>query len=264
MGENIRSACFDCPEHLAGVPKDRCASRCEKRFEPLNKLGPAGIGSVRAHVEKSGEKTHVKLMEDLNTLEKKFERKEPVLEQRTENEQRTEADAGQLIDINELIETICRQFGIHRNRLYQKDGSTKILRPLRVKLANKLKDANLTYKEIAPLIGSKTGSVSSYVNNYNWPEIKSKPNKQNNIGGHTLDKKDAETTNNENILPGEGLEKETDVKIELTIDFTDHINIYDDLVELAGEKLRKPEYQVLWMLIKLYEKGIRTFEEFDN
>jgi hypothetical protein len=78
-----------------------------------------------------------------------------------------------------------------------------------------------------------------------------------------------ETCNTCRMLELENVEKAikehlSSPKKELIIDFKDHPDIYNELIQLAEDKLRKPEKQALWMFVKIYEKGLKTFPEFQD
>lgn len=170
MDKKIRSACFDCYEHLTGTDKGICAPKCEKRLIPISKIGPARKGSVKQFVKKS-------------------EQKEPDLKQNNQNNEHTTYGP-------EPEGRICS------NEACPKKGIKQPIDEFKTASSNNLYEICKTCRE-------------------------------SNLKSENPDSD----------------------KKEITIDFKDHSELYDQVLELAKERLRAPNKMILWILIKIYEKG---------
>lgn len=236
MEEKIVSACIGCWNEFGD--KNKCSTKCGKRMGPVMKIGPM-VASMEPTVKK------VTKVEDTPEYGKWFFSSH----------------------LDSLISSICTEHGIDREMLHSKDGSTKILRPLRVKLAQSLSAEGLKNKEIAPLIGCSMGSVSNYIN-----KKKLKTEAEQNVSGSEFTtfttfgeaplKKEIEMngrTEYEHVTKKKQ-EEGLDNKL-IHIDFKDLPDLYKDLLELSRERLRSPENQIIWILLKIQEKGMESVPE---
>lgn len=133
--------------------------------------------------------------------------------------------------IDALIDTICLEEGIDRKFLHSRIYSKKKLRPLRVKLSRALKEKGLKNKEIAQKIGCAEGSL------WNYMKTGRDEHRTSNAQHRTSNEK---IKKDEKI---EGPEKNT-----LIVDFSKHPETLERIKEIAADKLRKPENQVLYWL----------------
>lgn len=51
---------------------------------------------------------------------------------------------------------------------------------------------------------------------------------------------------------------------KITLDFIDHQDVHESLLALAKDRLRDPDQMALFILIKMFEKGLKLNENFDN
>jgi hypothetical protein len=239
LDEKIRSSCFDCPEHEADVPKDICAPKCEKRLGPVRKIGHPTLGTMDPVIKKRDKTTTDKLISDLNILDEMISSN-----MKLGNNPETGKTEMEKEPISEQKEPISEQKEDILNKKLSNTNQDELTEKI-------CPGKNCTHAGVLQPIDQFQTKISKNVyetcNTCRSIENKSSNKSQKQKGEILTDE------------PEEKIEKNS-IK-EITVNFTDHPEIYKELLELAEEKLRKPENQVLWVLIKISEKGLKTFPE---
>jgi len=120
------------------------------------------------------------------------------------------------------LETYCKQEGVSVEDVQSKSRNPKISEARKNIARAMAYSEGLDYKVIAVRLKVSNTTVWNYLN--------TKSDK--------LEKKPANTKNS------------------LTLDFSSCPEVYDDVLRLAGEELREPENQAVWILKSIYNKGM--------
>jgi hypothetical protein len=173
--------------------------------------------------------------------------------------------AKQTDDIHELfVQGVCDEFGITVDELRGK--TTKEITGVRVEILKRFEGRGLTYEKMGELIGSSSKMVGYLLIRARAESQESPDDTDNN---NSIEPDDIVTekfkaasevevagelvANTEACLKNLGLPSN---KYLLELDFKDHIDVYDDLTELASKQERTPPGMVLFVLRKMFEQGL--------
>jgi len=277
------SPCLKCDHHLAGGSKNdrRCVFECDLRLAYPKKVG-AMVASMDPEVVKlkKGGIHMPDIEKQLGEIEKQLGEsvlsKKEVLAQNVgmpDIEEKTEIDLNlEVSETDKVVYRICEKHlvdletlrtGSHRRR-----GSlaTAAIQEIVETLANEM---NMDTLEIARILNVTPSAV--------WQRL-NKKTKRKKMKKDTKNLKDTPKGECEHCGVGFGelhlppcvrtagaalkpADPNNGKNYLLEIDFSKHVEIYEDLIKTAEDRLRKPAGQALWTLKKVYEKGLEAEKE---
>lgn len=249
MNDSLKNPCHECDHHLSGGNKncDRCIS-CEKRIAYVNAIGTSPSSTVSEHVDLDGhggaDLSNINI-EDLPGPKTKQDLADYETVEKT--------SSGITKDpIDKHIKQVCESAGMTVD--YVRAGVLQSFDKIQRYKFHKVRDQIIKDLASGKFGGLNQTQIGDYLNIKNWNV--SDRMKNMGISPRPKKKKPAKSPNvGIGGPPSLELQKNKSSKT-ITISFEDHPDIFDDLIKLSKEQLRKPENQVLWILIKIHETGM--------
>jgi len=254
----LQNPCLTCDHHLADGDKNdgRCKD-CEKRIAYINAIGMCPCSSVSEHVELEGgmKKTDYGpgkyLAKELDDPEKNWVDIE--IKDLPGPKTKEEMDP-----IEEYIAGVCQAAGISVATLRKGiKGQSNIednipFHNVRDEIIHTLfegKFGPMSQVQIGKLLNIKNSTVSSRMRKMGFGP--GRPG-QSKYLTKTSKPQTTEMLIKSDIEPAPKIMS----KMTVTIDFSKHTEVYENLRDLAEENLRSLENQALWIFLTLYQRGV--------
>lgn len=273
MNTSLKNPCLECGHHLAGGEKncEQCR-KCDKRVEYVNAIGTCPGESVNVGVSleggsgstlESGGYVDDGRLDLLNTSVEDLSGPKSKEDLATEKEI-PECDKADLIERH--IKDICLHHGttIDQIRAGVKRSEDKTVRNKFHQVRNHIIEflssgqvGKFTQGEIGNLLNVSGATICALIKDYRIP-TPTQTRKKKKLFKSPAGEKPPEIMKDEKAPEAPAMENpsETSAVKPLTLTFDKYPDVYHDIVKMAEEELRNPENQVLWMLVKLHERGL--------
>ena len=233
----LKNPCLKCDHHLAGLGKsDRRCMACQERVDYVSQIGCLGsslesniqlVGNGGSEMPKIGNRSAA-----------------PAADKKS--------GVGKMNAHEKIVSDICAKHGISVEDLQNKRHGKPFSRARKEIAEILISKPGMTHAGIGKLIGVHGSRVGQIVMEKN-PKKKASKKTGAGIGGPPPGTGDQ----------GAGIKGaeliDTD-EHQLVLDFSDHREIYDDLLKMASAELRTPENQALYMFKLIHEKRLNTLK----
>jgi len=245
MNTSLKNPCHQCDHHLAGKDKncDRCRE-CDRRVEYVNAIGTCHSASMSEHVDLEGHSSlhGGKARDHITEVSLSAAKSEADADKKPAEEYSIEDRIADICERNGTTLAAIRK-GIQGR---QDKAARKEFHAVRDQIIEYLwsqRHGKFTQGQIGDLLNVSASIISTLIKDRGIP------------GPEKKQKTKPKPAKPAPAKPKEKPPREQPPKT-MVLKFDKHPEVYDQIHKLAEERLRKPENQALWILLKVHERGL--------